>query len=405
MVDGDGGSSVATPVMSMNAKQFGDFLSIVKEDREKTWAEYQKINDIVQKQEATRAQVETKMIDLQTKLDKRMDAIELLIQAPRQGVGATDKSTEIEEFWGKEGYMRKGIVGPSMAKALSVGDNTLGGYTAPPVWVNELLEGITEYSPVRDIARKITISGSIAQVPKKTSASTAHWLGTEVGTDMTAASGMAFGLETIPLHNMVYELPLSKQLVNDSAFNLDAIIRQDYEISFGVLEGAAFISGTGVGKPEGILTKSGLTSVNSGHASLLTPDGILDLAAALKDGYARNATWLMRRATRYAIRKFKTGTGAYTEPLYIPATATEGPIIEGRPIVECPDMPAVAGSAYPIAFGDFQRGYTIVDNTNMMFLRDELTLAKKLQIDYVGARAVGGQVTDTDAIVKQYVSA
>lgn len=402
---GEAGAGAAD--VPIGAKAFQDFQHQLLEEQKKTWDKYQEVNDLVQKQEKTRSQVETKLVEIQKNLDGRMDKIELLLQTPMSVGSSKGVDAEfMEEFFGREGYMRKGNVGPTMkTKALSVGDNSLGGYIAPPTWVNELLEGITEYSPIRELARKFRVSGSMAEIPKKTAASTAHWLGSEAGTDMTAAHGLAFGLESIPLHNMVYEIPLSRQLVNDAAFNLDSVIRQDYELSFGVLEGAGFISGTGVGQPEGILTKSGITDVHSDNASILTPDGLLNLAAALKDGYARNATWIMKRATRYAIRKFKTGTGAYTEPMYIPATATEGPVIEGRPIVECPDMPAVSAGLYPIVFGDFNRGYAIVDNANMMFLRDELTLAKKLQIDYVGARAVGGQVIDTDAFVKQHVSA
>jgi HK97 family phage major capsid protein len=405
MGDNEGGSAVASPAIAMTAKQFGDFLGIIKEDREKTWEKYQELVSKSMEQEKTRFQVDTETKKGLDKLDQRMDQIELLIQAPRQTGDAAAKSAMMEEFLGPAGYLRKGTVGPSMQKALSTSDSTLGGYLAPNEYVKEIIKQITEHSPIRTIARVSQISGSVAEIPKRTSISTATWLGREAGTDIAETTGLAYGLASIPAHFLVYALPVSMKLVNDSAFNLDAEIRDDCSLAFGVAEGAGFVSGTGVGCPEGFMTKSGITAVNSGNASALTPDGILDLAAALKDGYARNASWVMRRATRYAIRKFKTGTGAYTEPLYVPATRTEPAAIEGRPIVECPDMPAIAGSAYPVAFGDFYQGYRIVDNMNTMFLRDELTLARKMQILYVAAKAVGGQVVNTEAIVKQYVSA
>jgi HK97 family phage major capsid protein len=350
-------------------------------------------------------QAHTQSLDAVKKLGDRMDALDLLLQQKREGkAAATLKyATELmEEYLGSDGYLRKGNVGPNMKKALVEGNDTLGGFTAPPEYVKEIIKGEVEYSPIRALARQTTISGSIAEVPKKTATSTANWLGSEAGTDIPEVTGLGYGLESIPAHYLVYALPLSKQLVNDSAFNLDAEIKEDYSLAFGVKEGAGFVSGTGKGQPEGLLTKSGVTEVVTGNASDITADGLLDLCYALKDGYARNGTWLMKRATVGKVRKIKDGDGNYLWQTGLQAGQPN--TIEGHPVVECPDMPAAAAGTYPIVFGDIKRAYRIVDNMNTMFLRDDLTLARKMQILYVGAKAVGGQVVDTDAIVKQKVA-
>jgi hypothetical protein len=64
-----------------------------------------------------------------------------------------------------------------------------------------------------------------------------------------------------------------------------------------VAEGAAFVNGAGVGKPEGFLSaNANLSSTNSGAATTIADangqaDGILGLKYAIKSAYARNATW------------------------------------------------------------------------------------------------------------------
>lgn len=59
-------------------------------------------------------------------------------------------------------------------------------------------------------------------------------------------------------------------------------------------------------------------------------------------------------------------------------------------------MPAVASNSFPIAFGAWQRGYTIVDRTGFTVLRDPYTVKGRVQF-YVRKR-VGGAVRDSNAI-------
>ena len=71
--------------------------------------------------------------------------------------------------------------------------------------------------------------------------------------------------------------------------------------------------------------------------------------------------------------------------------------ILGYPYVEMPDMPDVASSAKAIAFGDFSRGYMIVDRVALSVLRDPFTQATSGNVRYVARRRVGGQVILAEA--------
>ena len=71
---------------------------------------------------------------------------------------------------------------------------------------------------------------------------------------------------------------------------------------------------------------------------------------------------------------------------------------EERPLLlmEAEGMADVAANSLAIAFGDFRRGYLIVDRTGVRVLRDPYS-AKPYVLFYTTKR-VGGGVQDFDAI-------
>ena len=76
----------------------------------------------------------------------------------------------------------------------------------------------------------------------------------------------------------------------------------------------------------------------------------------------------------------------------------------GQPYIEATDMPDVGSNTYPVAFGDFRRGYMIVDRVALAILRDPYTQATSGTIRYIARRRVGGQVILAEAIRKQKCS-
>jgi HK97 family phage major capsid protein len=66
------------------------------------------------------------------------------------------------------------------------------------------------------------------------------------------------------------------------------------------------------------------------------------------------------------------------------------------PVIEAEDMPDIDDDSLSIAFGDFGRGYLVVDRAGVRVLRDPFT-AKPYVLFYTTKR-VGGGVQDFDAI-------
>jgi HK97 family phage major capsid protein len=133
----------------------------------------------------------------------------------------------------------------------------------------------------------------------------------------------------------------------------------------------------------------------AGALPVATPSDVLvDLVYALKSGYRQNATWVMNRKTQGALRKLKDADGNY---LWQPALSAGGQAsLMGFPLVEAEDMPNIGANALSVAFGDFRRGYLIVDRQGVNVLRDPFS-AKPYVLFYTTKR-VGGGVADYDAI-------
>ena len=94
------------------------------------------------------------------------------------------------------------------------------------------------------------------------------------------------------------------------------------------------------------------------------------------------------------LRTLKTSGGDYVwSPSVQPGTPAT---LLGYPVIEAEDMPTIAANSLSVAFGDFRRGYLVVDRTGMRVLRDPYS-AKPYVLFYTTKR-VGGGVQDFDAI-------
>mgnify|MGYP003110110400 FL=1 len=336
------------------------------------------------------------------KISEKLDNLETVLKRPSSGFDTKQVDDHTQAF---EAYCRKGIDGLSDVekKALTVSNDTTGGYLAPPEYIRELLKTVTEISPIRSIARVRSTGQRSVQVPKRTSTFSAQWVA-ESGT-RSETTGYNVGLEEIPAHEYYAMVDISEQDLEDSVFDLEAEMQSEFATQFAKAEGTAFVSGDSVGKPEGILTNSSVSSVNSGSGTALTADGLLTLVHSIKSEYSRNGTFIFNRSTLAAIRQLKDTAGQYVFQPGMMLTGGVTNTILGYPYVEATDMSDVVGSAKPVVFGDFARAYMIIDRVSMAVLRDPFTQATTGNVRYIARRRVGGQIIQAEAIVKQNISA
>ena len=79
-----------------------------------------------------------------------------------------------------------------------------------------------------------------------------------------------------------------------------------------------------------------------------------------------------------------------------PAAVNGKSSLIGFPLADTEDMPDVAANSLSIAFGDFRRGYLIVDRVGIRILRDPYS--SKPYVLFYTTKRVGGGVQDFDAI-------
>ena len=367
---------------------------LVEEKLKNIEADLDRFEDINQK--LTLAQEQTKQ------MGEKLESMETMLKRPESGLDTKSVDAEMKLF---DKWMRHGEKGmePDEVKALTVSDDSQAGFLAPPEYVNELIKTITEISPMRQIARVRATTQKSIQMPSRTATFSAAWV-SEQGT-RSETTGYTTQLEEIPTHEQYALVDISSQMLEDSVFNLESEMNSEFATQFAKNEGNAFIAGNSVGKPEGVTTNSSVGTTNSGSGTALTGDGLIGLVHDIKSEYGRNATFIFNRSTLADIRKLKDTAGQYVFQAGMMLTAGVPNTILGYPYVEMPDMPDVASSAKPVAFGDFSRGYMIVDRVALSILRDPFTQATSGNVRYVARARVGGQVVLAEALRTQTISA
>ena len=313
-----------------------------------------------------------------------------------------DNSIERKAFGS---FLRRGVerMAADEVKALTVASDTNGGFLAPEEVGNELIKLLSEYSPIRSYARVVSISAPEIKYPRRVSGTAATWVDE---TEDRTESGMTFEQVTLTPFELATFTDVSNQLLEHNAFALESELLSDYAQSFGQTEGLAFVKGTGVKQPKGIMTAAGIKEVKTGVAAAFPSTNPADVLIGMYHGiattHANSGVWLMNRNTLGTIRQWKDSTGRYL--VLDPITAGGVSTLLGRPIVEMPDMDDIGAGKFPILFGDMT-GYRIVDRIGLSTLRDPYSLATKGQVRFHARKRVGADVTHPDRFIKLKVSA
>ena len=345
-------------------------------------------------------------------LDEQKRALDTLaLKKARPMLGGEGRSSfaDIEHKQAFDAYVRSGddrLLRSLDTKAMSYGTGQDGGYLVPSETEAAIGKRLSLLSPIRGIASVRQVSAAVLKKPFSISGPAVGWVSETAARPQTNTAMLAeLQFATMEL----YAMPAAtSSLLDDAVVDLDQWISSEVEAAFAEQEGEAFVSGDGTNKPKGFLSYDKVAEaswswgkigyVATGIAGDLPAshpsDVLIDTVYALKSGYRQNASWVMNRKTQAAIRKFKDADGNYLwQP---PAAAGQGATLMSFPVVEAEDMPDIAANSLSIAFGDFKRGYLVVDRAGVRVLRDPYS-AKPYVLFYTTKR-VGGGVQDFDAI-------
>jgi HK97 family phage major capsid protein len=367
----------------------------------------------------------------QKTFNDRIDAIETkLNKAP--GVVGNDKDDDIEMKWNSDferSLWQKGYVYneldyikeyvathskqevPEYLKTIAGNDLSSGGYWLTPTISSRIIEKILLLSPMRNICSVETLrNGDELVMLGEAGTMPAGW--TSERGSRAATDNMTLTEMRIPTHPM-YAMPIMTQkMARIAAFDVEGWMTRKVAKYMAYLEGVAFVTGTGAGQPEGILTAAretgtSVVTVDSGSSTTIPDfDTMIDVQETLPEQYQANACWVMNRATKAVLRKFQDGMGRYmleenVQQQYGISSEVMGKstdMLFGKPIVYIPAMNNVAAAIssvdqIPIAYGDFQEAYTIVDNPGIYTIRDEITTKGAVSL-FTERLGVGGGVVN-----------
>lgn len=400
--------------MALGEVDFGSLKDLLQKQGE-AFEEFKKTNDqrlqakadgkSVEAYEAKLSKINEDFCSIRTALD----AIEKKMGRPGAAGDVDPAVAEHKAAFGK--FIRKGVddgLGELQQKAYNITTDADGGYAVPEELDRDILELMRDISPMREVANVITVGGSDYKKLANKGGATGGWVDEDDARAATDSSQLAI---LTPFMGEVYAYPqATQQMLDDVFFNAEQFIENECAQTFAVLEGAAFTTGDGTKKPKGFLayataaTADGarafgtLQHIVSGAAAdwaAANPqDKLLDVVYALKKGYRTNARWMTSKTMLGEVRKLKDVDGNY---IWRPGLEAGQPdTLLGYGIAENEDMPAKAANALSIAFGDFKRGYTIVDRIGTRILRDPYT--NKPFVGFYVTKRVGGFLADSNAI-------
>jgi HK97 family phage major capsid protein len=381
----------------------------------KAWEEFKKTNE-----EILQAKADGKAFaDLQSKLEriqndmetqrKSFDEIEKKIGRP--DAGSSEAKTEEEEMRQKafDRFLRKGENGldDMHRKAMNSGSDPDGGYLILPEMDRVIDRVVPTISAMYRLANVVTIgSAKYEKLVKKSGMAMRRVADGGTGGETTEPT---YAKIEINVHTAEVEPWVYNETLEDAFINLEADLADEAAIGFAEGAGSEFISGNGVGKARGITAYTNVANAsyawgNVGYiasgksasfASVAPADKVISLQHSLKAQYRPGAVWLVNDTTLGVMRQLKDGSGSYYLWQPDPAAGFGGRFL-GSPVEVDDNMADIAAGSYSLAYGNFKRGYTIVNRAGTTLIRDNITSKGTTKFNF--RRRFGGGITNFEAI-------
>lgn len=294
-------------------------------------------------------------------------------------------------FWR---VMRSKSVPHEVYNALHIGTESEGGYLVPDEYERTLVQALEEQNIFRQLAKTIATSTGDRKIPVVASKGTATWIDEEAA---YPESDDTFGQVSIGAFKLATMIKVSEELLNDSVFDVASYIAKEFGRRMGAAEEEAFFTGTGSGRPTGVLNAIGGAELGAtaGKADALTFDEVMDLFYSLRAPYRRNAVFMLNDSTVKALRKLKNGNGDY---IWQPSVTAGTPdTILNRPVHTSSYMPELGADAKPILFGDLGY-YWVADREGRSFKRLNELYAPTGQVGFLASQRVDGKLILPEAV-------
>jgi HK97 family phage major capsid protein len=352
--------------------------------------------------------IDAEAIELRNNIERieKVEAAKKEIAAKQEERAATPQKVEGRAAFAK--YLRSGLgsLNAEERHALEtrgtdtqiVGTDSLGGYLVPEDFSN-ILDVASKFTGVVEQVSQVinTNSGSLLPYPTVDDTSVSGALLSEA--TAPAVSDMTFSAVDLNAYNYSSGIvKVSRQLLQDGAFNLDAFLVDALGGRIARGTNAAFTTGTGSSQPKGVVTGAA-AGKTAASATAITAAEILDLMYAVDPSYrnSANAGFMMKDSTLAAVRKLGLGS-ANDFPIFVPAmNPGEKDMLYGKPIHINNDMDAIATAKKTILFGDWSK-FVVRVAGGLQFLRLDERYADALVVGYIAYKRVDSNILQANAI-------
>ena len=356
-------------------------------------------------------------LERQVQAVRRSDEIrarQTAYETPRghAGTHATDRDAHdarlrMEAF---DRYLRTGDPGIAAEfRAQSEGVGSEGGFLVPTEFRQKIIERMVAFGGFAELAETITTSTG-APIEWPTLDDTANVGGiTPEGAAFVDGADLVFGTASIGAYKYTSTgagtttpLRVSVELLQDSAFDVQALVSRALGTRIARAQAAHWATGTGVGQPQGILTPTADETVDV--ADTIDYDDLLDLESRLDPAYEDGARWVMSKGTWAVIRGIVDGD---TRPLIFDSAASgvgRAPekMLLGYPVTIDQQMTtfgAATGPSNNLALGNFREAYLIRRVANLTVFVNPYSRANNGQVEFTAWERADGLIQNRNAYV------
>jgi HK97 family phage major capsid protein len=332
-----------------------------------------------------------KLIASQKAADDRVADLEAAFATKNaSGAGDDRNSVEYKSFFE---YAKAGPTGMD-TKTLRSDAQVSGGYLIPKIMDNQIIKDITELSPVRRFAKIRRANVKTIEMPRRLSNIVAEREGEG---EEAQKSTQGYGTETITMHRLSVTVPATRDMLMNSAFDMETEITGDVSEAMGKREGFDFVRGSGNKEPKGFMNDARVEVLDSADVGKVDFNDIAELIGRLKNGQKPDIFFNRRTLTK--LWQIRTTTG---EPIWTPVGASGQPAaIWGfnycSEFIDMDDLQSGSG-AKPIAFGDMKRAYTIYDRTGTAMIFNPFSKAGQNIVEWTFHRYNDGAIVQPEAM-------
>lgn len=254
-------------------------------------------------------------------------------------------------------------------KTLAMGSDTEGGaLVASEVVSAELVQQIENSVLMRRLGRVLPplTSATSLKVGYANHLDEGTWT-TELATG-SAETATPFGARSLFPHPLAKLVRISNTLMRLSYVDVESWVTTEGANRLGTAEETAFMTGSGVGQPEGVFTSSLPSTVTCASSTDIAYQDLVNTEFTLKAQYRPGASWIMHRTIIKEIMSLVDGVG---RPLLreMPGAGIQYSLFN-YPINETEYAPSSSATTLKVAaLGNWKAAYWIVDTLNIQIQR------------------------------------